>query len=530
MVAAQLAQIGATEVDGRGGVFRSESGRAALTHDVLSGLCFAHVLEAAELVEGRLHAWPDLSALSMFREDWPTAAGPPARFSPDRRSLDGPAGWLDGFRAGDTVEFRLDGGTLSWHRQESSHGVSPAVLAVMERVGDDGIEVDQLVATMLVELDGAFVGGAATLAQHLAQARLELDGDRVVPATAAGEGGTMPAADVQVATPGDDALLVIARADGGQAPDPDACIRIFDDLDVCAELADRALGAPNPPLTGLRAALDAAGEPLSSGGLFLRARLAEQEGDTAAAEALTKRVLAASPDFVPALIDSAGYASDRGEASRAATLLVKAGVEAGDPELSLLRDFTRPGPLAAARNELCPCGSGRRYKRCHLASNGYRPVDRVAWIGQKLITFSQRPARREALWTLASAHAGVSATAPGTDAMALLLSASDPAVLAVHALRPESARSFLRERGALLPDDEASIVDHLASGKSLRVERGPEGASLSWQVRIDDEFASIGPIVPIHLEAAEALEAASASDADADWLAAAAALGALDPA
>jgi len=42
-------------------------------------------------------------------------------------------------------------------------------------------------------------------------------------------------------------------------------------------------------------------------------------------------------------------------------------LETKAPELPVLK------PMRAGRNELCPCGSGKKYKRCHLwEDQGYK--------------------------------------------------------------------------------------------------------------------------------------------------------------
>ena len=43
----------------------------------------------------------------------------------------------------------------------------------------------------------------------------------------------------------------------------------------------------------------------------------------------------------------------------------------------------------AGRNERCPCGSGKKYKQCHLGNELHPLVDRAGWLYVKLMRFMQ---------------------------------------------------------------------------------------------------------------------------------------------
>ncbi|MEO6652969.1 MAG: SEC-C domain-containing protein [Ilumatobacteraceae bacterium] len=107
------------------------------------------------------------------------------------------------------------------------------------------------------------------------------------------------------------------------------------------------------------------------------------------------------------LIELAALEADRGQPVAARRLLEEAGVRvdvdldaAYDP-LAANADFCEQlaeeiAPFAAVRpramagrNEPCPCGSGRKYKQCHLGKEPHPLADRAGWLFVKLMRFMQ---------------------------------------------------------------------------------------------------------------------------------------------
>ena len=129
---------------------------------------------------------------------------------------------------------------------------------------------------------------------------------------------------------------------------------------MLGQLLDRP-GLPRPA----RAALD-----------YLRGRQLEFLEGPAAAEAAYRDCLALVGDHPGALISLAGIAVDRSQYPAARSLIDRAGVDATHPVVTFLTDMVEHGhpldsggtvvPLGGrARNQPCPCGSGRKYKLCH---------------------------------------------------------------------------------------------------------------------------------------------------------------------
>ncbi|MCZ7631774.1 MAG: SEC-C domain-containing protein [Microthrixaceae bacterium] len=120
---------------------------------------------------------------------------------------------------------------------------------------------------------------------------------------------------------------------------------------------------------------------------------------------------------LPVLVDRAMVAADRSRALEAHRLLSEAERQVEDlSEFSLLSyryrqlvsDLfdevdvwaTNTPPAAARRNDRCPCGSGRKYKVCHLGRELHPIEERSAWLYQKMTRFA-RTGERDEIHTLA---------------------------------------------------------------------------------------------------------------------------------
>jgi hypothetical protein len=139
--------------------------------------------------------------------------------------------------------------------------------------------------------------------------------------------------------------------------------------------------------------------------LWLLARCAEAEGRALDAERLVLEAHDADPRLPPAIEDAAWYASDRGDARRAVSLLHR--VRTGDDgEMAFLRRMAQPPRSGRGRNEPCPCGSGRKYKHCHLGREGVPLADRVQWLLEKGRAYLHRAADGAEMLAVAAALTG----------------------------------------------------------------------------------------------------------------------------
>jgi hypothetical protein len=196
---------------------------------------------------------------------------------------------------------------------------------------------------------------------------------------------------------------------------------------------------------------------------WLRARCLDRSGDTAAAVTTLEAAVTVDTDHRPALLELAGFAADRGDALAAHRLLQRAGItelpeddrEADDGELLFAEvegaGLHRPRPQAK-RNDPCPCGSGRKYKTCHLGQEQHPLDTRAAWLYDKALRFV-RNRESEEQWELGWAMAEAMEDLGSAEALRRLPFVAD---LVLH--EGGVIEEFLAARDGLLPDDEAILA------------------------------------------------------------------------
>ncbi|MFN8036768.1 MAG: SEC-C metal-binding domain-containing protein [Acidimicrobiia bacterium] len=213
--------------------------------------------------------------------------------------------------------------------------------------------------------------------------------------------------------------------------------------------------------------LGARSEGVSNVGLtWLRARCADWSGDARTASDLLSEVVDGSCSHAPARVDAAGFASDCGDAQTAYRLLREGRLRDDPPDdaedaspseaVSLMEEvapfaLNRPRP-AAGRNDPCPCGSGRKYKSCHLGTQQHSLDDRSAWLYEKARRFLRIRHPDLVSW-LAEAMSEPSESTALYDELA-----GTPFVLDIALHEDGVFDEFLAARSALLPDDEALLA------------------------------------------------------------------------
>jgi tetratricopeptide (TPR) repeat protein len=220
----------------------------------------------------------------------------------------------------------------------------------------------------------------------------------------------------------------------------------LDDLDAFA--ATLLAAAEDRPERALRAAP-----------LWLRARVLDRRGEVLAVEPLLDEALRAAPSFSPALELAARYASDRGNAREAVRLLRAAGVTADD---EYLVELTRMIPTVRhdiGRNDPCWCGSGRKYKQCHLNRTTLDLDERAYWLYRKAAEHIGDGPQRARMLDLATALLGEDELTAEAAWMAL----TDPIVADLVLIHDGAWDEFLAHRGPLLPDDERQLAQRWAA-------------------------------------------------------------------
>ena len=195
---------------------------------------------------------------------------------------------------------------------------------------------------------------------------------------------------------------------------------------------------------------------------WLRAVALERGGSVEEAERELLAAEAMDTDWGPALFDLARFAADRGDAERGLSLLRRAGAEPDDP-LRRLLELHRASPRTdVGRNEPCWCGSGRKYKKCHLGREQLSLAARAGWLYAKATQHVVLGGWAELLSEVAYERSRYSPDddadddADDDDGDPDL---SDPLFVDAVLFEGGALQDFLELRGFLLPDDERALAD-----------------------------------------------------------------------
>jgi len=188
---------------------------------------------------------------------------------------------------------------------------------------------------------------------------------------------------------------------------------------------------------------------------WLRGTVRERIGDIDEAEQEFRSAEELDPDWPLTLIDLAAIASDRGDAERGLNLLRRANAPQDHPLLQLLQGHRSAPRSDVGRNEPCWCGSGRKYKKCHLGKEELSLPERAAWLYGKAAHYAQTGPWRKHLIEIASERFGYEYDPDEV----WHLGVTDP--LVVDALLQEGGvfSVYFRSRGSLLPDDEHDLAE-----------------------------------------------------------------------
>lgn len=211
---------------------------------------------------------------------------------------------------------------------------------------------------------------------------------------------------------------------------------------------------------------------------WLRAVALERIGDIEAAEHELLAAESTDPDWPLPLLDLARFASDRGDVERALSLLRRADAEPDHPLMDLLTRCRAEPRSDVGRNQLCWCGSGRKYKKCHLGREQLPLAERAAWLYAKAAQHAELNGWNELLIEAAFERSRYAVDNP--DALDEAL--DDPLVLDAVLFEGGAFAEFLQIRGSLLPDDERLLahewlqvdrsvfeVEHVQPGQGVTV-------------------------------------------------------------
>ncbi|MFF8327272.1 SEC-C domain-containing protein [Rhodococcus qingshengii] len=245
---------------------------------------------------------------------------------------------------------------------------------------------------------------------------------------------------------------------------------------------------------------------------WLAGKASDRLGKILAAEASYESAHDLDPDWTPAIFDLALLAADRSDVTRALALLGR--IEGGESEVlhEVLQRYAPAEHPELGRNDKCWCGSGRKFKVCHLGKSEVTFDDRASWLYVKAQLFSRTPEYFDAVFDLALIRAE---QFNSEEALTLAVEGG----LAVDAALFDAGifAAFVERRGELLPADERELADQwLSIPRSVYKVASTEPGQLvtlsdvrnGHLVKVTDEWGSLN-LEPGTLVCARVLPAGS---------------------
>ncbi|MGH2580049.1 MAG: YecA family protein [Actinomycetota bacterium] len=449
---------------------------------LLREIVLTHRLTEEERAADRLEIGVDL--VGSWRWDGPlkTPAGEELQIAvlDDRTpAWQGPDGWLRGFEPGWPLSVRAADGVLVVEALHEEPEIDPSLVARVRSAYDAEMEepglpvsAEDILLGLLTHDAREFSVPGPPLSELCAAASLEIRGDELAHEEAIWINQRHAQRVVRIVDrledrDDSDASLRILEAFDEGTDDPArlrVCLSGLRAPDVLDAVLDEMLGFDEDPGAVDRTAafaealLAAARRPSEIAVARMVATVAcERRRDPLTAEAYLRFAVEADGGWGPAVDRLAWYGSDRGDAGEATRLWRSLGLGPDDnDDLREVEPFARPSEPKLGRNERCWCGSGRKYKVCHLGRPVVPPLpDRVGWLCRKAAAYLERRGGRAVpdVFELASTRAGDDA-----DEDDLSRAMDDPLVIDVALHELGWFDRFLAERGPLLPEDEALLA------------------------------------------------------------------------
>lgn len=234
---------------------------------------------------------------------------------------------------------------------------------------------------------------------------------------------------------------------------------LVDDLghgSVAAALVHAHNATPELVVRFARAAADVtSGRHRAPALALLGLALLRSHDPNAAVEALEDAV-SADRDLPVAAYSLALLELDRGNLSRGHALAVYDGADPGFVEwIEELRSRESALRPSAGRNDPCPCGSGRKFKRCCAGGGRLTLVQRVPFVTERLAHYATGPDGYDARFGLA-----LSAAAGHDDVVEAIAGfRDDPFIVDVAIHEGGLGEEYADERGPLLAADEVALLE-----------------------------------------------------------------------
>jgi tetratricopeptide (TPR) repeat protein len=472
--------------------------RLADVRVLLSGKVFTHRLSSTEIEHDLVAVSPDLQPVAMLTDG-------PELFEIDGTATDvivnGPgitagevfpvaAGALTGARPGDLIGLRVgSGGAALDLRIDPGETPSSLLEKLRGAVRDDEGEIRpvflfEAVYQLCADDPALFLWPLAPLGELVEAAGLAMWGDYLAP-TGFDVRGWLISGDVDAiqAIYGLSAELARAIVELGSEIRATAMLSdMFPDSqerqetvaaatatvlaalhvpDVGSALSVQVLKADAYAAADLASWVDQqrpAAPPRARPTLFwLQGTALRRSGEMLEAESSFQAALDLDPRYRPALLDLADIASDRGERDRAISLLRRADVADDDPMLVLLESLDPQAGPQLGRNDPCWCGSGRKFKQCHLnRPTELSPDDRARWLYFKATSFVRNGALQSLIIDLAAIREP-ERDDPDEDGLLEALE-NDPLAADVALFEGGGLEEFLMQRGKLLPGADLDLA------------------------------------------------------------------------
>ncbi|MDV6245294.1 SEC-C metal-binding domain-containing protein [Rhodococcus opacus] len=505
-------------------------GRSVALDALLAGRVLTHRLTEAEIASGILDAHPDLTPLLPFDDHDPAAGGLSTLFRDldddvfDERGVDDPDWPTDAalllepdalveFRAGDLVALAFVDGELRLTAAAAPPAPAPDLaVALADLVPMDRPEpLDTIIWQLMADDRALFAAPTTPIGDLITDAGYVCDGDDIAVRgfDFAAHRGKAHAATVTAAhhltddeteavmafialigvlerTPDDereravDAVVTSARDRFAGLARPNAARAAFGEAYATCRAGTETLRLAAAVLR------DRGPRKIAPTAHWLAGKAAELDGRTADAERHYERALAVAPNWDEALEALARFASDRGDAVRAIGLLDRVEGAYREPMYDLLQMFLPVDRPDLRRNDRCWCGSGRKFKACHLGRAEHPLEQRAGWLYQKAGSFAQGIEWRPLLISLAQIR-----SAHDDDPFALYHALDDPLVADVVMFECGVFERFVEDRGVLLPADELLLAQQwlLAERSVHEVEAVRPGEGLTLRdVRTGDRL------------------------------------------
>ncbi len=186
---------------------------------------------------------------------------------------------------------------------------------------------------------------------------------------------------------------------------------------------------------------------------WLRARAQELRGEVIAAEQILLESEALDSEWPLTLSALARYSFDRGDTTRGLSLLRRIGVPDDEPIVQAFERYAGAPRTDIGRNDECWCGSGQKYKKCHLTGGGLTPEERALWLYEKASRYQMDSPRHLQHDDLSDIRAEYAETEEE-----IFDAVTDPLVMDALLFEGGTFAEFLSIRGVLLPEDEQALA------------------------------------------------------------------------